>query len=153
MNPRFAAEKTLGKLAKWLRILGFDTVYEPDFPNRSVSDLADSKRIILTRTQTIRDKTPATNLIFIRSDRHLEQLKEIIQKLALKQADVQPFTRCLKCNTLIEPVDKDSIRSEVPDYIWQTQHSFQMCPVCRKIFWRGSHTKRSIDIIRNLFDN
>ncbi|MGD2269596.1 MAG: Mut7-C RNAse domain-containing protein [Desulfobacterales bacterium] len=153
MSPRFAAEKTLGKLAKWLRLLGFDTLYEPDFGYRSVSDLADHGRIVLTRTQRIRDKTSAANLIFIQSDRPLEQLKEIIQKLSLKQTDTHPFTRCLKCNTVIEPVDKDTIRSEVPDYVWETQHSFRMCPGCRKIFWRGSHTKRSSYIIEGLFSN
>ena len=93
MHPCFIAEKTLGKLAKWLRILGFDTAFELDSPNHNPWETADSKRIILTRTQSRRDNTPPPNLIYIKSDHPVEQLKEVIQKLALEQKDTRPFTR------------------------------------------------------------
>jgi uncharacterized protein with PIN domain len=151
MDPCFAAEKTLGKLAKWLRILGFDTSYEPDFPNSIAWELADSRRIFLTRTRSRRDKTSSSNLIFIKSDHLFEQLKEVIQKLALEQKDTRPFSRCLQCNAAIEAVDKDSVRDAVPDYIWETHDTFRRCRTCRKIYWPGSHTKRTMDIIDGLF--
>jgi uncharacterized protein with PIN domain len=151
MDPCFAVEKTLGKLAKWLRILGFDTSYEPDFPNSTAWELADNRRIFLTRTQSVRDKTSTSDLIFIKSDHLLEQLKEVIQKLALEQKDTRPFSRCLQCNAAIEAVDKDSVRNAVPDYIWETHDTFRRCRTCRKIYWPGSHTKRTLDIIEGLF--
>jgi uncharacterized protein with PIN domain len=152
MAPRFAAEKTLGKLAKWLRILGFDTVYEPDFPNRSLADFADTGRIILTRTQRIRAENASSKLVFIKSDRPFEQLQHVMHTLELDQTDTRPFSRCLKCNELITPVDKASVRHSVPDYIWETQNSFRICNRCRKIYWPGSHIKRSKNIINKLFD-
>jgi uncharacterized protein with PIN domain len=152
MDPCFAAEKTLGKLAKWLRILGFDTSCEPDFPNSTAWELTDNRRIFLTRRQSIRDKTSSSDLIFIKSDHLFEQLKEVIQKLALEQKDTRPFSRCLQCNATIEAVDKDSVRNAVPDYIWETHDTFQRCGTCRKIYWPGSHTKRTLDIIEGLFD-
>jgi uncharacterized protein with PIN domain len=152
MNLCFAAEKTLGKLAKWLRILGFDTLYESDFPNSSLLDLSDPERILLTRTQIIREKISSPNLIFITSDHPFEQLKEVIEALDLKRTDTRPFSRCLRCNTPIEPIDKDSVRNDVPDYIWETHNAFQVCIKCRKIFWPGSHTKRSMNLIKELFE-
>jgi uncharacterized protein with PIN domain len=153
MHPCFAAEKTLGKLAKWLRILGFDTSYEADLPNHHARELADSRRIFLTRTQKKRDQTSAPNLIFIKSDHFLEQLREVIQKLALVQKDIRPFSRCLQCNSAIEMVDKDAVRNAVPDYVWETHSTFRKCRTCHKIYWPGSHTKRTMDIIEDLFNN
>ena len=152
MPPSFAAEKTLGKLTKWLRILGFDTLYELEYPNRSLVDLADTERIILTRTQRIRDENPSCRLIYIKSNRPFEQLQQIIHALELEQTDMRPFSRCLNCNVLITPVDKASVRNSVPDYIWETQDSFQICNRCQKIYWPGSHLKRSQDFINKLFD-
>lgn len=152
MAPRFAAEKTLGKLAKWLRILGFDTVYEPDFPNRSLEDLAGRERIILTRTQRICAEKASHNLIFINSDQPLGQLQQVMRELKLVHKDTKPFSRCIKCNLLTTPVDKVSVRHSVPDYIWETQNSFRICNGCRKIYWPGSHVERSKDIINHIFD-
>jgi uncharacterized protein with PIN domain len=151
MYPCFTAEKTLGKLAKWLRILGFDTSCELDFPVHRAWEFSDSRRIFLTRTQNRRDQTSAPHLIFIKSDHLFEQLKEVIQKLALEQKDTRPFSRCLRCNATIETVDKDSVRNAVPDYIWETQTTFRRCRTCRKIYWPGSHTKRTMELIEGLF--
>ncbi len=151
MNPCFAVEKTLGKLSKWLRILGFDTLYEQDFPNSFVFDLADSSRILLTRTHSVGKKKSSPNLIFITSDNPFEQLKEVIKTLALDERNIRPFSRCLRCNLSIETIDKDAVRNSVPDYIWETQNSFRCCPKCRKIYWAGSHIKRSMCLIKDLF--
>lgn len=153
MDPCFAAEKTLGKLAKWLRILGFDTSYEPDYPNRSAWEPGDSRRIFLTRKQRLRDRTSGPNLIFIHSDHLFEQLQEIIQILALEQKDTRPFSRCLHCNATIEVVDKNLLQNAVPDYIWQTHDVFRRCRTCRKVYWPGSHTKKTLDIINDLFND
>ena len=152
MNPSFAAEKTLGKLAKWLRILGFDTSYESDFSNSTAWELAEAERIFLTRTHRRRDKTSSSNLIFIKSDHLFEQLKEVIQELALEPEDTRPFSRCLQCNMPIVSVEKNDLKGQVPDYIFETHDHFHQCPQCDRIFWPGSHTHRSLEKIRHLFD-
>lgn len=147
MEPNFAAEKTLGKLAKWLRILGFDTIYDPDIKNP-----AESGRILLTRTKPIKYEYTTDKLIFIKSDKPFNQLKEVIKALGIVNEDIKTFTRCIRCNTKIRTINKNSIRSVVPDYVWENQDSFKTCIKCKRIYWQGSHTKRSMKIIKKLFE-
>jgi uncharacterized protein with PIN domain len=144
---RFTAERTLGKLAKWLRILGFDTYYAPDVSEKKLIN-ADKKRILLTRTQRIRDMNISKKCIFIASNDPFEQLREVIQALGITQKDIRPFSRCIRCNSLIRQVQKDSVRKMVPDYVWETHDTFRMCVLCRRIYWPGSHTRRSLDIVK-----
>jgi uncharacterized protein len=148
MEINFAAEKTLGKLAKWLRILGFDTIYDPDIINPT-----ESGRILLTRTKRIRDKYTTDKLIFIESDRPFKQLQEVVKALGIVNEDLKTFTRCIRCNTEIRAIDKNSIRSVVPDYVWESQDSFKACIECKRIYWQGSHTKRSMELIKKLFES
>ena len=147
METNFAAEKTLGKLAKWLRILGFDTIYDPGIINP-----AESGRILLTRTKRIRDEYTTDKLIFIESDKPFKQLQEVIKALGIVNEDIKTFTRCIRCNTEIRTINKNSIRSVVPDYVWENQDSFKTCIECKRIYWQGSHTKRSMEIIKKLFE-
>ena len=147
MEPNFAAEKTLGKLAKWLRILGFDAIYDPDIKNP-----AESGRILLTRTKRIKYEYTTDKLIFIKSDKPFKQLKEVIKALGIVKEDIKTFTRCIRCNTKIRMINKNSIRSVVPDYVWENQDSFKTCIKCKRIYWQGSHTKRSMEIIKKLFE-
>ena len=146
MKTSFAVEKTLGKLAKWLRILGFDTIYDPDIKNP-----VESGRIMLSRTKCIEYKTD--RLIFIKSDKPFKQLKEVIKALGIVNEEIKPFTRCIVCNTKIRAVDKNSIRSIVPDYVWENQDFFRACNKCKKIYWHGSHAKRSMEVIKQLFES
>ncbi|MDH3566669.1 MAG: Mut7-C RNAse domain-containing protein, partial [Desulfobacteraceae bacterium] len=69
----------------------------------------------------------------------------------ITQKDAQPFSRCVRCNTMVQKVDKDSIRKMVPDYIWETHDAFRSCSQCGRIYWPGSHIQRSRDIIKRLF--
>jgi len=148
METNFAAEKTLGKLAKWLRILGFDTIYDPDIKNT-----AESGRILLTRTKRIQDEYTTDKLIFIESDKPFKQLQEVVKALGIVNEDIKTFTRCIRCNTEIRTINKNSIRSLVPDYVWENQDSFKACIECKRIYWQGSHTKRSMEIIKKLFES
>jgi len=148
----FAAEPTLGKLAKWLRILGFDTFYDPGGSTKKNMDSGGKNRILLTRTERVRDGKMPQECIFITSNNPFEQLRQVIDTLGIRYTDTHPFSRCIRCNTRIQPVDKDCVRGNVPDFIWQTRDSFQICGRCRRIYWPGSHTERSHDIIMRLFD-
>ncbi len=146
----FAAENTLGKLAKWLRILGFDTFYSADVSGKALID-ADLKRILLTRTRQIRDLSVSQRFIFIESNDPFEQLREVIQATGITRRDILPFSRCIRCNALIRRVSKDFVRKMVPEYVWESHDTFRMCARCRRIYWSGSHTRRSRDIIESLF--
>jgi uncharacterized protein with PIN domain len=152
MNPCFAAEKTLGKLAKWLRLLGFDTFYEPEITAARFIETLENDRIVLTRTQRIKKLLVSTRFIFIESDHLEKQLNQVVRELGLKVADTHPFSRCLRCNIQIVTAEKDSLWGRVPDYIFQTHDLFQKCPKCGRIYWPGSHTQRSLEKIRTLFD-
>jgi uncharacterized protein with PIN domain len=147
---RFVAENTLGKLAKWLRILGFDTIYEREIVcKRSY----DPKRIRLTRTQQIRHTPADTSVIFITSDHYLKQIKQVIKEVGISLDDIQPFSRCIRCNDSIWKVEKESVIGKVPDYIWETHDTFQTCPRCNRLYWPGSHISQSRERIERLFSD
>jgi uncharacterized protein with PIN domain len=152
MNPCFAAEKTLGKLAKWLRLLGFDTLYEPEMAAERFIERLENERILLTRTKRTLNQAASRKLIFIESDHLEQQLIQVIRQLKLKAADTRPFSRCLQCNVLIAAAEKNSLWGRVPDYIFETQDRFQRCPKCGRVYWPGSHTQRGLEKIRRLFD-
>jgi len=153
MDYCFAADRTLGKLAKWLRILGFDTIYESDVSTQWFYSQLDETRILLTRTQKIRKQFSGHRLVFIAGDDLFGQLRQVIDELAISLDDSRPFSRCIRCNTPIAAVNKESVYGLVPDYIWETHDEFNRCRQCKKIFWPGSHTERSMEMIRRLYNS
>jgi hypothetical protein len=149
-QPRFTAESTLGKLAKWLRILGFDTRYEQRAP-AAAGGAAD--RIVLTRTRRRYQRLPAGGAILIHSDLPEDQLRQVIAEAGLTREMLAPFSRCIRCNEPIVTAVRSEVRDQVPDYVWETHTDFRRCPRCGRIYWPGTHTTRSLDKIRHLFDN
>jgi hypothetical protein len=152
MIPCFAADKTLGRLAKWLRLLGFDTLFESERADEKFIDTLDKDRILLTRTQRIRKRYADRKLIFVKSDDLQQQLNQVVEELGLKAEQTRPFSRCLQCNVPIVAVEKNLLRGRVPDYVFETNDHFNRCPQCDRIFWPGSHTRRGLEKIRHLFD-
>ena len=148
----FEVETTLGKLAKWLRILGFDTVCQTGVSGKGLPDPAGKNRILLTRTKRVRDRGIDNKLVFINSNDPFEQVREVLQALSIGAADTRPFSRCSRCNILTRQVDKDTVHSCVPDYVWETNPTFQICSRCRRIYWPGSHIERSHGIIERFFE-
>lgn len=148
----FAVETTLGKLAKWLRILGFDTVCQAGVSGDGFVDPAGKNRILLTRTKRVWDRSTDHKLVFINSKDPFEQVREVVQALGIGTADIRPFSRCTRCNILTRQVDKDTVRSRVPDYVWEANPTFQICSRCRRIYWPGSHIQQSNEIIERFFD-
>ena len=149
----FSADRTLGKLAKWLRILGFDTNIEVDVPADRFYSHLEKDRIVLTRTEAIRKQLRSTHrLVFITSN-HLElQLKQVITEIGIGLADTRPFSRCIRCNVPIVDAAPEDVCSLIPDYICETHNEFRKCLQCKRIFWPGSHTRRSLERIEHLFD-
>ncbi|MFZ0242771.1 MAG: Mut7-C RNAse domain-containing protein [Desulfobacterales bacterium] len=150
MTARFAVEKTLGKLAKWLRLMGFDVCIESGAVAASEAATCPD-RVVLTRTRRrcrdLRDRP----FLFIRANDPFDQLREVICSLDLSRQAIRPFSRCLLCNTPTAAVDRKAVRHRVPDYVWESQARFCHCPRCGKIYWPGSHTRRGLAHIDSLF--
>ena len=146
---RFICDEQLGRLAKWLRLQGFDTLFECPIPDSRLIQLAQNeKRVLLTRDQHIAAKTLWEKVVWIQQTLYGRQLRELNEKLHLPPGKI--FTRCLECNVLIENVSKKGIEGQVPDTVYEQHARFYKCPSCRKIFWRGSHVKASEDRLKKL---
>ena len=152
MNFSFAADRSLGKLAKWLRILGFDTIYESDVSGRWFYDHLGQERILLTRTEKIRRQCSAQKLVFIKANDLIEQLRQVIDELAITRDDIRAFSICIQCNCPLMDISKETVYGLVPDYIWEIHHEFHICRQCERIYWPGSHIERSREVIMQLFD-
>ena len=150
MAPAFAAERTLGRLGKWLRLLGFDTIIETECP-RGMFFEPGSGRILLTRTRKVMTVHAAHQPLLIRANDPFEQLGEVVRAAALTLEDLRPFTRCLRCNEPIVPVPKAEVQRGVPDYVWQRYSDFSACPRCGRVYWPGTHTTRSFERIQEVF--
>jgi hypothetical protein len=148
----FAADRTLGKLVKWLRILGFDTTFEIEVPAGLFYENLEKDRIVLTRTGTIKKQFSTHRLVFITSNYLDVQLKQVIAEIGICPAHTRPFSRCIDCNVPIIDADPDDVCSLIPDYIYETHNEFHKCLQCNRIFWPGSHTKRGLEKIGHLFE-
>lgn len=153
-SPSFLADRTVGKLSRWLRILGYDTLYLPQLlPAGLLREGRRQGRIILTRnTDILRAKdTPA--FIFIQHDRFREQLKQVVETLQLDPVQAV-LSRCIACNETLQLIEKDQVQDQVqgkvPTYVWQTQTEFQRCPACRRIYWGATHRERVLAELKQL---
>ena len=140
---RFAAEMTLGRLARYLRLLGFDARYDRHWDARRLLALDDPGRILLGRSTPLRDLSGGRPRVWIRADRPRDQLREVIEACGIGPGDVRLFSRCLACNAPAVPAERAAVRDRVPDYVFATQPRFFACPDCGRVFWPGSHVARS----------
>jgi len=139
----FVADRTLGKLARKLRILGYDALYWRGGNLGGAMDAARSEgRVLLTRSRKIREKAEGLNVVIVDADDPKDQLQEIIQKLSLKAKEEKFFCRCLLCNEELQPLDKEEAEGRVPDFILQAYQIFHSCPRCRRVYWPGTHYER-----------
>lgn len=146
---KFAADKMLGRLAKWLRIIGQDVVYGQHLSGRGlVRAAARERRIMLTRDRRISRHNP-DRTVFIRDDHFRAQLKQVVEDCGL-----DPFaallTRCVECNESLQPITKDQVRDTVPPYVFETQEVFSVCPACRRTFWPATHQQQMMDELERL---
>lgn len=139
---RFAADRMLGKLAKWMRVLGYDVVYLRQASDPDIRRQLQDGRTLLTRNRRARLWQQQGKVFVINADDPKEQLREAVQGLSLRKIDEALFSRCLSCNTLLEMVSREEVREQVPEYIWQAQTRFYRCEDCNKVYWAGSHSER-----------
>lgn len=145
---KFAADRMLGRLARWLRVIGQDVIYGPHLSGRGLIRAARADdRLILTRDRRLKQKQPPPYLL-IESDRCREQLRQVVRDCGLAIAEEKLFSRCLECNTVLQPKPKETVAGLVPPYVLSTQERFFSCPTCRRIYWRATHHQRMLDQLR-----
>jgi uncharacterized protein with PIN domain/sulfur carrier protein ThiS len=138
-RSRFVLDVHLGRLAKLLRMLGFDSLYSNSYSDDTLARIArDQGRIILTRDRELLKRSIISHGYCLRSDQPLEQLVEVLKRFDLQERIV-PFSRCLRCNSLLQSVDPQDLPDSVPAYVARTYRRFSACPDCGRVFWRGSH--------------
>jgi uncharacterized protein len=141
---RFLCDQNLGRLAKWLRILGFDTELLPRWDEELMEQAVQSGRIVLTRKGTLSGKR---GMVFISHDHVQEQLKELLAAIDLKGLQ-EPLTRCSICNVMLQTITRNEVKGLIPDYVYESHDIFARCTSCGRIYWKGTHMTRMYDMIR-----
>ncbi len=148
--PRFLADRMVGTLAKWLRLLGYDTVYMPEVSPASVkSEARRQGRILLTRRTCFLNQKDMPPFVFIRADRFREQLKQVCIDLQLTVSS-SLLRRCSVCNQELETIDRERVQARVPAYVWRTQSTFFHCRKCQRVYWNATHRERIIEELRHI---
>jgi hypothetical protein len=145
-QKRFAVDVMLGRLTKWLRVLGFDArsglITRP-----GIDSLLTEGIIPVTRSVKLSD---IEGVFFIHNDHHLDQLKELITSLEITADELHPFSRCSLCNAELLQISRKAALGAVPDYVFETAPYFHKCPQCGKMYWPGSHRQKMIKTLKTL---
>jgi uncharacterized protein with PIN domain len=150
IEPRFILDNHLGKLATYLRILGFDAVYRNDYQDDELAQTTvELNRILLSRDHQLLMRKSIRYGYLIRSRNPENQVAEIIRRFNLSK-QVTPFHRCLRCNTLLEAVEKQSILHLLEPKTKKYYQEFHICPNCKRVYWKGSHYERMDKLIKGL---
>ncbi len=142
----------LGRLAKGLRMLGYDTLYWGG-ESEAILELASREgRVVLTRKRSLLRAGNGLNVVLICSDNAQEQLREIIRELDLSLEGTHLSSRCLCCNGLLMPIRKEEVEDRVPYYVYQSHKDFTSCTRCGRIYWKGTHLQNMKRRIQRLRD-
>jgi len=137
---KFIADAMLGKLAKRMRLMGFDVLYDPAYEDNEVLRLAlDQDRIILTRDTGLASRPLAQNHILIGSDMVDEQLNQVVAMSSLPSTAM--LTRCSVCNTILTAPGRDDVRDLVSIHVYEQHRDFLRCETCGRIYWKGTHVR------------
>jgi uncharacterized protein with PIN domain len=150
---RFVADRMLGKLAKWLRVFGYDVVYLRQGADEEIEERLREGRIFLTRNRRAESWQHLGKVFVVHANEPKKQLREVVQGLGLAVIGAELFSRCLSCNCLLQTVSRKDVRAEVPDYIYQTQRQFHRCGDCGKVYWSGSHSEKMRQQLEEILAN
>ena len=142
VEPRFILDGDLGRLAAYLRMLGFDCLYQNNYSDAELAQTGQQEeRILLTRDRRLLMRKAVIHGYCLRSLEPVEQLGEVIRRFALA-ARIVPFHRCLRCNHPLQPADKESVLNRLEPLTKLYFDEFQVCPACQQVYWKGSHYER-----------
>jgi uncharacterized protein with PIN domain len=156
-NPKFIVDINVGKLAKWLRMMGYDTLlFDGDDDWRMIIIALEEGRVVITKDTQIVQRGVITSgrlkAILITSDKSEQQIQQVVETLNLDY-QYRPFTLCLECNQLLVEKSREEVEDRVPPYVFQTQSQFVECPACHRIFWKGTHWKAMTKKLQSLRDS
>jgi uncharacterized protein with PIN domain len=138
---KFIADVMLGRLAKRMRLLGFDVLYDRALDdNELLHRSLENDRVLLTRDALLAARPLASNHLIIVSDFVQEQLGQVLS--AFPREALHPLTRCSECNAHLDPIGKQDARDLVPRHVYDTMESFLHCPRCGRIYWNGTHVQK-----------
>lgn len=149
-EPRFVIDGHLGRLAAHLRMLGLDCLYRSDYADEELTRISvEEGRILLTRDRHLLMQKVITQGYCLRSLKPAQQLEEVVHRFGLIRW-VRPFQRCLRCNTLLQPVSKAAVLHRLEPLTKKYFDEFRICPVCNQVYWKGSHYDKMLKIIERL---
>ena len=144
----FLCDQNLGRLARWLRLMGFDAAYMRRWNEEVALEATESGRILLT---TSRKKASYHTAMLIDTDDINSQVKQVLRKFDLEH-EVRPLTRCIICNEPLVSVTPEEIKGKVPEYVYLTHSSFAECPSCHRVYWEGTHSNNIMKTINMLLE-
>jgi uncharacterized protein with PIN domain len=148
----FILDRHLGRLAGYLRMLGFDTLYRADYDDDELVRIAaDERRILLTMDRELLKRRQVTHGYYIRQSNPRAQVVEVLKRFDLARS-VSPLERCMRCNERLEPVAKEMVLARVPARSLQHYDEFRQCPGCRRVYWSGSHYRRMQRFIEHVLE-
>lgn len=151
-KPKFILDVHLGTLARYLRMLGFDTNYRNDFEDEEIVKISlKEKRAILTRDVGILKRSEVTRGYWVRNTGPVKQVEEVVKRFDLKN-QIQEFSRCVECNSILEKIEKGKIINRLPQKVKAAHNIFLYCKNCDKIYWRGSHYESMKTLLERLKD-
>lgn len=151
-QTRFVLDTHLGQLATYLRLLGFDTLYRNDFGDPELARISsEERRILLTRDRGLLKRNLVSHGYYVRHTEPRQQLLEVVRRFDLKD-NLHPFRRCLRCNALLEPVDKARILHRLEADTRRYYDEFRICSGCQQIYWKGSHYRRMRHFLNGILD-
>jgi uncharacterized protein with PIN domain len=149
-ETKFILDVHLGKLAAYLRMLGFDTLYRGCFSDSELVRLSSQqKRILLTRDRGLLKHASVMHGYWLRNTDSRKQAEEIVQRFDLSRR-IHPFTRCMACNGMLSPVTKSEVAAAVPERVAELHDEFRRCETCGRVYWEGSHHRRMAKFIQQL---
>lgn len=149
---KFVLDTHLGKLAKYLRMLGFDTLYKNDYADEQLAGIASQQqRIVLSRDRGLLKRKVIEYGHYVRHTKPLEQLAEIMQWLDI-QKYINPFSRCTTCNGRLHSVSKKVIESQLAPKTRQFYNEFKQCAECKQIYWKGTHYQQLKQVVQRITD-
>jgi len=149
LKPKFLLTANLNRLAKWLRMLGYDAAIYKSISFHNMIRLAvKERRIILTRSKKQAKSKLKFSRILIKTDNHLEQIKELKEVISFNEQ--YTFSCCLLCNKQLYGISREKVKDLVPEFIYENHTDFKVCRKCGKIYWQGTHYKSMLVELRKI---
>lgn len=149
-EPKFVLDVHLGKLSRYLRMLGFDTYYKNNLNDSEVVQISlTESRTILTSDVGLLKRGEVTHGYFVRNTDIKKQVEEVVNRFQLS-SNIKEFSRCIECNALLVSIEKEKVIEKIPPKVLDYQTDFFVCPSCKKIYWKGSHVEDMLGLVRKL---